>query len=79
MTRVMRDWPKLALSFETKVTMQTNAMRSARMSGFLTCARWSAIDTSERDLRPVGPLGGLGGCEDTRSERVEGDLGHLNG
>lgn len=37
------------------------------------------MNTSERDLQPVGPVRGLRGREDARSERVERDLGHLDG
>ena len=45
----------------------------------MSAARKSEIDTSDRDLGPVGPLSGPVCDKNTRSERVERNLGHLNG
>ena len=45
---------------------------------FLDTRNRVKIDTSERNLRPVSPLIGVRGSENARSERVEGDLRHLD-
>lgn len=59
--------------------MQTKATTSVTMSGSWMQARRSVIDTSEHDLRPVCPLVLARGGEDTRFERVERDIGQMNG
>lgn len=42
-------------------------------------ARWTTVDTSERNLRPICPLVSFRGDEGTPPERVERDVGHLKG
>ena len=42
-------------------------------------ARWTTVDTSKRNLRPICPLVSFRGDEGTPPERVERDVGHLKG
>ena len=77
--RVMRDWPRSALSLKMKTTRETKATTSARVLGSWISARRSKVNTGEDDLRSVGPLVFVRDAEGTHPERIKWNIGYWGG